>query len=122
MSDEKKNPGEPWNDFDELFKKNERDMITKPEAQQFLSTEELMDLWKKEDEEWDFVRSDEDIIARYGQETLDLVKKIVAQKEAREALWKKRERTFWGRLQNKRTEKKERQAAVNWIMHGPGGD
>ena len=55
------------------------------------------------------------------KEITELIDRMIAQKEARETLWKKRERTPWGRILNKRTKKKELQAAANWMLHGPGG-
>ena len=100
----------------------------KPQGEQFrdlpvmrsIDPKELEELWKKEEEEWDFPKTDEDIVKKYGPETLELVKKVVERQLERQALWKKRERTPWGRLQNKRTERREIQAAVNWILHGLG--
>jgi hypothetical protein len=73
-------------------------------------------------DDWDFVKSDEEIIARYGQETYDLIKKVAESSEKRIALRLKRSKTLWGRYLNWRTDRQERKAAVNFIMYGPGGD
>jgi hypothetical protein len=87
----------------------------------FLSDEEFEALLK-EDDDWVPISNDQEIIERYGQETYDLVKKVVEAQDKRIALREKRSKTLWGRFLNWRQSKKELKAAVNFIMHGPGGD
>ena len=77
---------------------------------------ELDELFK---DDWIPCQTDEDIIARYGQETYE---KAVEAKNKREALREKRSKTLWGRHLNRKTDQQERKAAVNFIMYGPGGD
>jgi hypothetical protein len=72
--------------------------------------------------EWDFCETDQDIIDRYGQETYELAKKAAEAQSKRQDLKEARSKTLWGRFQNWRTSRKELKAAVDFIMHGPGGD
>lgn len=71
---------------------------------------------------WDFCKTDDEALERYGQETYDCLGKVIEAQDKRIALRLKRLKTLWGQFQNCRTSRKELNVAINFIMHGPGGD
>lgn len=69
------------------------------------------------DKEWDKIFS-----APATPEELALCQKIVERRDKRIVLYAKRKKTPWGRIQNWIDDRKQFRQAIEFIMHGPGGD
>ena len=109
-------------DFRKLLEDSKDDPDFKREKAELEQGEQFCDLNELLKDDWVPCNTDQEIIDRYGQETFDLVTKVVESQSKRIALREKRSKTFWGRYLNWRTDRQERKAAVNFIMYGPGGD
>lgn len=62
--------------------------------------------------DWISCQTDEEVIARYGQETYELAKKVVEAQDKRIALELKRSKNLWGRIQSWRTRKELKSALL----------